>query len=465
MARRLFFFNNTNTLKDSRRFTSLFACFFALTVLILSTSAATAADNRKYASIVIDYDTGAVLHERHADKKLHPASLTKVMTILMMFDALEDGRMRLNDRIRISRYAASMQPSKLGLEPGETIRVKDAIYALVTKSANDVAVAVAEHLAGSERKFAEAMTRRAHAIGMARTVFINASGLHSPHQISTAHDMARMAQYVIQNYPEEYKYFSRHSFTYNGKTYRNHNRLLGQYAGVDGMKTGYVNASGFNLIASAVRNDRRIIGVVFGGRSGRTRNIHMASLLDRGFKAVQDIRIAHANAPIPVRKPNIILASANLNKMSPSSGNDDESDIKVASIMPSARNSVNSLIEQGDSDPAFNQRIEAGLIAISAYRGEPIPTANPIVASYSTQRAANNWSIQIGAYNDRQRTDGVIHKTLAQLPGYYRQAKAVVSPLRTHKGDWLYRARLKGYTRAQAFEACSYLSDCIPLAP
>ncbi|HOO82389.1 MAG TPA: D-alanyl-D-alanine carboxypeptidase family protein, partial [Alphaproteobacteria bacterium] len=171
-------------------------------------TSAFAKGNPKYASIVMDADTGLILHQRYANKSLHPASLTKVMTLLLTFEALEQGRISLNDRVRISNHAANMVPSKLGLSPGSSIRVKDAIYALVTKSANDVAVALAEHLAGSERNFAQRMTLKAHDIGMTRTTFVNASGLHDERQVSTARDMAKMARYVIQVYPEYYRYFS-----------------------------------------------------------------------------------------------------------------------------------------------------------------------------------------------------------------------------------------------------------------
>ena len=172
--------------------------------------------------------------------------------------------MSLKERVYISKHAASMVPSKLDLPAGSSIKVRDAIYALVTKSANDVAVALAEHIAGSERNFAKKMTRRAKQLGMHSTRFVNASGLHDPRQISTARDMAKLARTVIVNYPSYYRYFSRASFSYRGKTYKNHNKLLGSYAGMDGMKTGYIKASGFNLISSAVRGNRRLIGVVFG---------------------------------------------------------------------------------------------------------------------------------------------------------------------------------------------------------
>ena len=292
---------------------------------ILSPHTAHAAKNNKYASFVMDADTGQVLHSRYADKKLHPASLTKAMTLLMAFDAIESGEADYNTRIRISKHAASMVPSKLDLPVGSSIKMKDAIYALVTKSANDVAAAMGEHLAGSEYRFARQMNRKAREIGMTGTNFKNASGLHHKDQVTTARDMAKMADYIIQNYPTYYRFFATKEFTYRGKTYRNHNRLMQTYKGMDGMKTGYINASGFNLVASAKRGNRRLIGVVFGGRTSQSRNAHMAELLDKAFKTPQSKRrdyiMARANkiqnAPIPQRKPGIVTAMNTLQAIAP----------------------------------------------------------------------------------------------------------------------------------------------------
>lgn len=213
----------------------------------------------------MDASTGKILSQSNADKMLHPASLTKVMTLLMLFDAIDSGKIKLNDRIYMSRTAASMVPSKLNIPAGSYILVKDAIYALVTKSANDVAVAIAEKLGKTESRFAMMMTKKARQMGMNRTRFMNASGLHHPKQVTTARDMAKMGRYLIAIQPRYYRYFATQSFKYRGKSYRNHNRLLGQYNGMDGIKTGYIQASGFNLLASAKRRDKRLIGVVFGG--------------------------------------------------------------------------------------------------------------------------------------------------------------------------------------------------------
>ncbi len=410
---------------------------------------ANAKANPKYASIIMDADTGLILRQRNADKPLHPASLTKVMTLLMVFEALESGQIQLKDRVRISNHAASMVPSKLGLKPGSSIRVQDAIYALVTKSANDVAVALGEHLAGSERNFATRMTAKARAIGMTRTTFKNASGLHDKRQITSARDMAKMARYVINVYPEYYRYFSRKNFTYAGSTYRNHNRLMDTYPGMDGMKTGYINASGFNLIASAVRGDRRIIGVVFGGRSSKSRNAHMKDILDEGFAKIKNIRIARTVPPLPQRKPAYAKTLATYN--------------------PALKAGFERLIGQGDLDPANSKRIEAGLLAIAAHTNDDTPAGvqpRVVSARYEPVSVKRNtpWSVQIGAFKSRASSDKAIRNVLSGLPSPYSKAQPVIAPLKTTDG-WLYRGRLTGFTKDEALAACNYIPDCLPVAP
>jgi D-alanyl-D-alanine carboxypeptidase len=256
----------------------------------------------KYASIVVDADTGTVLHARRADTRRYPASLTKIMTLYLTFDALQRGRLKLGDSIRVSAEAARQPASKLGLRNGQRLKVEDAILALVTKSANDAAVALAEHLSGSEARFAENMTKRARLLGMTQTTFRNASGLPNRRQRTTARDMVTLARAMIRDFPQYYGYFSRKSFRFQGVTYRNHNRLLGRYRGTDGIKTGYIRASGFNLVASVRRGGRRLIGVVFGGRSPQRRDSHMRRLIDRGFARLAKLA-AIRPAPIPAHKP------------------------------------------------------------------------------------------------------------------------------------------------------------------
>ncbi|TVR81534.1 MAG: D-alanyl-D-alanine carboxypeptidase, partial [Rhodospirillales bacterium] len=256
-----------------------------------------AAANPLYASMVVDVDTGVILHERHADRRRYPASLTKMMTLYLVFDALESGRIAHGTRFTVSANAAAQPPSKLGLKPGQTITVEQAILALVTRSANDVAVVVAEGLGGSVSNFAAAMTAKARQLGMSRTTFRNPHGLPNEGQISTARDMATLAVALLRDHRKYYRYFSTRDFTFAGTHHRNHNRLMASYAGMDGIKTGYIRASGFNLVASAERDGRRLIGVVFGGRSAQTRNDHMADLLDRGFRRVNTVLAGGAGGP------------------------------------------------------------------------------------------------------------------------------------------------------------------------
>ncbi|MEE8227538.1 MAG: D-alanyl-D-alanine carboxypeptidase family protein, partial [Kiloniellales bacterium] len=242
----------------------------------------------RYAALVIDADSGRVLYEVNADTRNYPASLTKMMTLYLLFEALEEGRLTADQPLTVSRRAAGMPASKLGLKRGQSIRVEDAILVLVTKSANDVAVVVAEALAGKETQFARLMTRKAKALGMTRTNFRNASGLYHRSQLSTARDMAILAQALMRDFPARYKAFSTRSFTYNGRSYRNHNKLLRTYKGTDGLKTGYIAASGYNLAASAKRDGHRVIAVVFGGKTARSRDRQVAKLLDRGFRRLSD---------------------------------------------------------------------------------------------------------------------------------------------------------------------------------
>lgn len=236
--------------------------------------------NPPYASIVYDVNSGRVLQATNADALRHPASVTKVMTLYMLFEQIESGRFKLSTELPVSREAASQAPSKLGLRPGETISVEDAIKALVTKSANDVAVVVAEAIGGDEDRFGEIMTRKARAIGMSRSVFRNASGLPNPAQVTTARDLVTLGKAIQDRFPKYYAYFGTRVFNYAGSAYRNHNRLLGNVEGVDGIKTGYTRASGFNLLTSAKADGRHLITVVLGGRSARIRDQQVASLIE-----------------------------------------------------------------------------------------------------------------------------------------------------------------------------------------
>lgn len=262
------------------------AAFFLAACLITATPAWA---NSKYASIVIDLETHEVLHDRSSDEVRHPASLTKVMTLYLVFDALDSGKLTPTQRMKVSKLASRQQPSKLGLKAGATIRVEDAIRALVTKSANDVAVVFAEQLGGTEAKFVAKMNAKAAELGMAATTFRNASGLPDKQQVTTARDMAKLAEAIYRDHKDRYNYFSLPSFTWNKRKYANHNELLRRVAGVDGIKTGFTNASGYNLMASAQRDGHRVIAVMMGGKTGRSRDQHVADLLEAAFLDIKGL--------------------------------------------------------------------------------------------------------------------------------------------------------------------------------
>lgn len=258
----------------------------------------------RYSSIVIDAGTGNVLEAANPDAARHPASLAKLMTLYMVFEALRDRRISAEQLVPISAHAAAMEPSKLGLVPGMRLTVQQAILGLVTKSANDAAAALAEMLGGSEDRFAQMMTLRARALGMSRSVFTNASGLPDPDQWTTARDLATLGHRLLVDFPGYYPYFSTPSFSFGRRVIFNHDRMLQSYPGADGMKTGYTEASGHNLVTSAQRDGVRLIGVVLGAASNPERDTHMAALLDQGFERM-DVPIDRRPA-VASRLPNLV---------------------------------------------------------------------------------------------------------------------------------------------------------------
>jgi D-alanyl-D-alanine carboxypeptidase len=279
--------------------------------------------NPQYAAIVVDANTGDILHSANPDGLRHPASLTKIMTLYLLFERLESGRIKLDTQLEVSAHAASQAPSKLGLQPGQSISVEDAIKALVTKSANDIAVVVAEALAGSEDEFAKQMTRKARALRMTKTVYKNASGLPDDDQVTTARDQALLGLAIQEKFPRYYHYFSTRKFTFRGRSMGNHNRLLGRVEGMDGIKTGYTRASGFNLVTSVRRGGRHIIATVLGGKTAGQRDARMRELIEARIveastrkttprptevattpEAAKPGRLAAVSVPIPEPKPD-----------------------------------------------------------------------------------------------------------------------------------------------------------------
>lgn len=256
--------------------------------------------SERYSSIVIEARTGRQLSAVNPDEPRHPASLTKMMTLYMAFEALRDRRVSRETLVPVSPHASSMMPSKLGLVPGTQLTVEQAILGLVTKSANDAASALGELLGGNEDNFAQMMTLRAHALGMTRTTFRNASGLPDDDQVSTARDLATLGRRLVTDFPNDYRYFSTPSFRFHGQVIQNHDHLLETYPGADGIKTGFITASGFNLVTSAVRSDVRLVGVVLGASRAVERDLHMAVLLNQGFEMLDvapPVLAAHRDVP------------------------------------------------------------------------------------------------------------------------------------------------------------------------
>ena len=376
-------------------------CILVLSLVICVTISLSQAE-AGYASIVIDADTGEVLRSRNADTRNYPASLTKLMTLYLLFEELDKGRLSTSTKMKVSKRAAGQPASKLGLRFGQKILVGDAIRALTTKSANDVATIVAEFISGTEWEFAIKMTKQARKLGMRRTSFRNASGLPNRKQLSTARDMGILALSILRDFPHHYHYFSSQSFKYKGRLYRTHNNLLINYRGLDGMKTGYIRASGFNLVASAVRNNRRVVAVVFGGRTAKSRDRHMTKLLDLGFE-----RIVSRDA----RRLNRQTAAKNGSK------------IPIPMFRPNNRRSM-----------AFKV---------------PLPVHRPRI---------EKWAIQVGAYRSVVAAEKALQVAVDQLPVLLDDALAELTPVKMSRGNLLYRASFFGLNKADATLACRSLN-------
>lgn len=415
----------------------------------------------RYASIVVNAETGKILHAENATTRNYPASLTKIMTLFMTFEALRSGKVKLDQRLPVSRIAAGRSPAKLGLRKGQTISVEDAISALVTKSANDVATVIAEALGGTERKFARQMTKRAHELGMKDTTFRNASGLPNREQLSTAKDMATLARAVLREFPREYKYFAKRSFTWNGRTYRNHNKLLDSYEGVDGIKTGYIRASGYNLVASAKRNGVRVIAVMFGGNSSRQRNRLVARMLDRGFTTMTAIAAARSD------KPERVTAEA------PAADIAEKIDPELKELVSAARSDkpepASRKAAADRSEPTPTPKVKRpGLKQVASN----IPDAGlrdvAREAGVMTRRPAqmNSWAIQVGAYNRFAPAHFAVTRAARAVPSLLGTRFAIVQQKSARrKGPDIYKARLLVNTESRAQRSCNALKrrkiDCM----
>jgi len=345
---------------------SLMILWFSLAILLASAGSAVA--ESRYASIIVDADTLDILHARQIDAPRYPASLTKVMTLHLVFDALDAGTLTLGENLKVSRKAARTPPVELGLRAGQTITVRDLIQSVAVRSHNDSAVVLAERIGGTEARFAEMMTAKARSLGMQRTTFKTANGLPHPEQITTARDMAKLASSILNTHYDRYHYFGQTHF--RGK--KNTNALLHDMPEVDGFKTGYINASGYNLMVSAHRNNRRQIAIVFGGASGKSRNAHMRDLVERGFKVMGVLPQVDAPQITLAQQsgPTAILRGASMRKAPQPwaisiRGLSSEQDARTlaAQFTPASQTTITSGFAQGK--PIFHARL-SGLSAAAA---------------------------------------------------------------------------------------------------
>ena len=441
--------------------------------IVAKTDPASAA---RYSSMVIDADTGEILYSRNADKRRFPASLTKMMTLYMAFEALEDGRLRLDQPLKISKRAAGQTPSRLGLKAGQTLTVEDAILAMVTKSANDAATVVAEALGGTEVEFAAMMTQRAHQLGMIRTRFTNATGLHNRRQRSTARDMSTLALSLINDFPQYYGIFATRTFKYNGRTHDNHNGMLDTYRGADGIKTGYVRASGFNLVASAERSNRRLVGVVFGGKSPRSRDAHLRELMDQAFATPRRRVVKRPPTPDtkpvrgtpPIETPLIARTAA----AAPKTVAPPPQPVKRRQVAAAtARQPVRAAPTPPPPPPLLRRRVAAEttphetrdpLALANVRKNEPEAEGSslgPDVASGGGEfanRQQGLWAIQVGAFRRFASARQQVVRAARAEPNLLNGADVVISAVESG-GKTLYRARLSGLSETDARAACKSL--------
>ena len=436
-----------------------------------------------YSSIVVDAETGRVLHEVNADVVSYPASLTKMMTLYLLFDALERGEVRMTTPMPVSAHAVAQAPSKLNLVRGRAITVDQAIDAIVTLSANDVAVVIAEYLGGTEEKFAEKMTAAAHAMGMIHTHFHNASGLPDAEQLSTARDMAILGKHLIHDHPEYYPLFSRMDFSYGGRSIHTHNHVLENYAGADGIKTGYTTASGYNLVSSAVRDGHRIIAVVFGGATAQSRDRHMEDLLDQGFamlngqtetlvasKRIEEFQAMNAaEAMRPASEPD---AQA-------SAGDREDSYTPPASIAaiiqstelpaaPAVADAAPVPAPKLAPLPATNPRPAQTLVASTEEpeaQAATSPMTTPVTRASLPVRPAmalpaapmGTWGIQIGAYSNEGIADAQAAAAADALKPEFGGASPFVQTT-VIGGKKLYRAQVLGLDHTDLLRACGLVT-------
>jgi D-alanyl-D-alanine carboxypeptidase (penicillin-binding protein 5/6) len=424
---------------------------------------AQSSDNSRYAAIVLDAESGEILFERHADSQRFPASITKVMTLYLAFEALAEGKARPGDLLTVSRHAASEPPSKLGLAAGQTITLDDAMRATAVRSANDMAMVIAEHLGGSQSGFATMMTRKARELGMTQTRYFNPNGLPDSRQVTTARDLSILARAVMRDYPQYYSYFGQHDWVYNGREYRNTNGLLRSGAGYDGLKTGFTNASGYNLAATAVRDNRRLITIVLGGRSTASRNQHVVALMNTGF----DVERARA------RGENIQIAQAYFEARGFGGGSDSSGPVQYASVPNDGGVATGSGSDAEASSgvayvalasaptppparitPAPSERSADVTAILNGGIAPPVRAAASPPARPQPRPAAGRWSVQVGAFRD----ETVARDWLTEVGRRFRGQFAAAEQTVQNAEGW-YRSRFTGMSEQGAQAACAALAE------
>ena len=406
-----------------------------LALSILTGMATSASANSKYAAIVIDGNTGKVLHSYKADEARFPASLTKIMTLYILFDYLKKGRLTKNTKFYVTPHAAKQPPSKLGLKAGSHLKIKDVIGALVTKSANDVAATVAENIAGSEAKFARMMTKKARSMGMYDTTFKNASGLPHRKQKTTARDMAKLSMRIMNDFPRYSKSFKTRKFRYGRRAYRNHNGLLYSYKGTEGIKTGYTRASGFNLTSSVKRGKKHLIAVVMGGRSSRSRNAEMRRLLNKNFpRAIASSRKRSLSHRMALLDPKRASSAVRYTATTTASHWKNKQVKRIAVNKPS--------------------------LAAKSYG----------IGKYTSRKSQTGFDIQIGAYQDRDIAIRKLSLTETKAASVLDGHRPYIMQFQKN-GNNYHRARFANFSsRSTASMACNHLKSnlnmkCIVMMP
>jgi D-alanyl-D-alanine carboxypeptidase len=402
-------------------------------------SAKTGERDARYAALILDPQTGEIFHSRNAEARRYPASLTKMMTLYILFEELKAGRVSKNTKMKVSRYAAKQPQTNIGLKRGQRISVRSAIKALVVRSANDVAVVVAEHISGSIKNFAKRATNTAHALGMRKTTFVNPHGLPDGRQITSAGDMAKLAIALMRDFPKYYSYFATEKFSWKGSTYYTHNRVLTGYAGVDGIKTGYIRASGFNLVTSVKRGGRRLIGVILGGYKSSWRDAQMKKLLSKTYRIIAkrgDIkskRLYAKNLPLPRHdRKTIAPAKAKTKTIS------KPARVKVASV-----SADRGIIKK--SGIALPKRVPFG--RASSYTAK---TAD------SKVKYVYAWGIQVGAFINKTQAKKAVVTAIKLAPKVLSEHKAKIIDAAI-SGSRVHRARLENLSEKQARLACRTL--------